>query len=113
MNNNIQKVIVLLLVLAALLPASTVCAQGVFGRDWDNEYIKEKDYGLMHRGGNAIGGYNITTELFGNNTLGGYIISTEQFGNDVPLGSGLLVLASAGAAYALKKRKNNIKIHKP
>ena len=59
-------------------------------------------------------GYHISTEHFDNGgTSGMYHIGTQQFGQDVdvpqnaPLGSGLFIMAAAGAAYALKKRKMN------
>ena len=52
-------------------------------------------------------GFDISTELFGGENgggEGGFNIGTEQFGT--PLGSGLFIMAAAGAAYAFKKRKN-------
>ena len=55
----------------------------------------------------TMGGYNITTQIFGLDVTGGYQISTQQFGQEAPLGSGWLVLTMAGVAYAFKKRKNN------
>lgn len=56
-------------------------------------------------------GFHISTEPFDNGgTTGMFHIGTQQFGQDVdeaPLGSGLFIMAAAGAAYALKKRKMN------
>lgn len=57
------------------------------------------------RGGS--GGYSVSTEQFGSGSNGGYIIGTEQFGQNAPLGSGLFIMAAAGAAYAFSKRKKN------
>ena len=57
----------------------------------------------------STGGYDITTQHFGSDVYGGYNITTQHFGHDAPLGGGCLVLTLAGAAYALKKRKNNKK----
>lgn len=77
--------------------------RGLFGRGAMPESYNEN--GTMYRG--TTGGYNISTELFGSGTNGGYQISTEQFGQSAPLGSGLFIMAAAGAAYAFKKRKKN------
>jgi hypothetical protein len=60
---------------------------------------------LMSRG--STGGYIVSTEWFGSSTNGGFQIGTEHFGQDAPLGSGLIILAAVGAAYAFKKRKMN------
>lgn len=57
-------------------------------------------------------GYNIGTQIFGSDTDGGLNIYTQQFGyeeEETPLGSGCIVLTLAGAAYAIRKRKNNKK----
>ena len=67
--------------------------------------------GLFDRSSSGIG-FHISTEHFDNGgTSGMYHIGTQQFGQDVnqpaPLGSGLFIMAAAGAAYALKKRKMN------
>ncbi len=99
---------------AAMLPVTNVSAQGVFGDMLDN-YYDELDRGngrsmLMResRDGGSGSGFNISTEQFGGSEgggTGGFSIGTEQFG-DAPLGSGLFIMAAAGAAYAFKKRKN-------
>ena len=52
--------------------------------------------------GNGIGS-GFTHQGFGNDIEGGFI--HQPFGNDAPLGSGLLILLSAGASYAAWKRK--------
>jgi len=92
-----------------MLPASA-SAQGVFGNMLDNYYEEQNQAsrGALLRGGRSSEGYSTGTEQFGNGTSGTYNIATEQFGNpDAPLGSGLFIMAAAGAAYALKKRKMN------
>ena len=55
-------------------------------------------------------GFDISTELFGGENgggEGGFNIGTEQFGSDddAPLGSGLFIMAAAGAAYAFSKKR--------
>ena len=55
-------------------------------------------------------GFDISTELFGGENgggEGGFNIGTEQFGGDeeTPLGSGLFIMAAAGAAYAFSKKR--------
>ena len=61
--------------------------------------------------GNGTGtGFDISTELFGGENgggEGGFNIDTEQFGGDdgAPLGSGLFIMAAAGAAYAFSKKR--------
>ena len=94
------------LMLAALLLPGLVLAQqggGVFGRGFTPDAGQKK--GMLGSGPQS--GYNISTEQFGNGTNGGYQIGTEQFGHDAPLGSGLIIMAAAGAAYAFKKRTKN------
>ena len=53
-------------------------------------------------------GFDISTELFGGENgggEGGFNIGTEQFGDEGPLGSGLFIMAAAGAAYAFSKKR--------
>ena len=107
MNKLKKRTLLLTLALSAvlLLPMG-VSAQkggGIFYRGDKAENVD--NVSLMSRG--ATGGYNISTEQFGSDANGGYQIGTEQFGQDAPLGSGLFIMAAAGAAYALKKRKMN------
>ena len=83
---------------------------GVFGKG-GHEVAGESSSGFLDRSSSGIG-YHISTEHFDNGgTNGTYHIGTQQFGQDVeqpaPLGSGLFIMAAAGAAYALKKRKMN------
>lgn len=107
MNKLKKKTLLLTLTLSAglLLPmgASAQKGGGIFYRGDKAE--NAENVSLMNRG--ATGGYNISTEHFGSGTNGGYQIGTEQFGQDAPLGSGLFIMAAAGAAYAFSKRKKN------
>lgn len=105
--NKTKKTLLLSIVFSVglLLPLG-INAQnggGLFGRGRAVESTSGN--GAMSRG--ATGGYIISTEQFGSDANGGYQIGTEQFGQDAPLGSGLFIMAAAGAAYALKKRKMN------
>ena len=114
-NNNKRKALALSLALAAMmLTAGNLNAQtggGVFGKG-GHEVAGESSSGFLDRSSSGIG-YHISTEHFDNGgTSGMYHIGTQQFGQDVdeeeaPLGSGLFIMAAAGAAYALKKRKMN------
>ena len=105
--NKLKKSLLLMLALSAvlLLPmgASAQTGGGIFYRGDKAENVD--NVSLMNR--SATGGYNISTENFGSGTNGGYQIGTEQFGQDAPLGSGLFIMAAAGAAYAFSKRKKN------
>lgn len=108
-----MKAIALSLGLAALtLPSATLNAQsnngrGLFGKGMETD--ASHDGGLLRSSQGGGIGFNISTEQFGGSEgggTGGFNISTEQFGNEGPLGSGLFIMAAAGAAYAFKKRKN-------
>jgi hypothetical protein len=134
-NYNKRKVIVLCLGLAAMtmLP-QWVSAQdnggsgtqawsgkSLFGRDGSgNGYSVSTSDGGSHAGsfvslfgretsgGGSGSGYNIFVEQFGGENgggTGGYNIGTEQFGDETPLGSGLFIMAAAGAAYAFSKKR--------
>ena len=103
------KTITLSLGLAALMfQAVTVDAQVINRGLLQNPYKEQgKQNGALMRSGSGST-YNISTEQFGGSGgggQGGFSIGTEQFG-DAPLGSGLFIMAAAGAAYAFKKRKN-------
>jgi hypothetical protein len=66
-------------------------------------------FGRQNSGGGSSSGYSIFVEQFGGENgggTGGYNIGTEQFG-DAPLGSGLFIMAAAGAAYAFSKKRKN------
>ena len=99
---------------AAMLPVANVSAQGVFGDLLDN-YYDEQDRGnggsvLMRESGDGGSGFNISTGQFGGDagqTGGDYGFSIGLFGSDppAPLGSGLFIMAAAGAAYAFSKKR--------
>ena len=59
--------------------------------------------------GGSGSGYSIFVEQFGGENgggTGGYNISTEQFTDGpAPLGSGIFIMAAAGAAYAFSKKR--------
>ena len=60
------------------------------------------------------GGFNISTEQFGGENgggQGGFYIGTEQF-SDAPLGSGLFIMAAAGAAYAFSKKRKKQEVRR-
>ena len=54
---------------------------------------------------NSIGGSYIGTQLFGSDVYGGFNITTQQFGNEAPLAEGMLILLGAGVVYAIRKRE--------
>lgn len=97
---------------AMMVPATTLNAQGrpggLFGT---NAPTEQPQVGLMgDRSGNNTS-FNIGTGQFGGNggqADGNYGINIGTIGSDppAPLGSGLFIMAAAGAAYAFKKRKN-------
>ena len=107
------KTITLSLGLAALMfQAVTVDAQVINRGLLQNPYKEEgKQNGALMRSGSGSG-FKISTEQFGGSEgggQGGFYIGTEEFG--APLGSGLFIMAAAGAAYAFsrkrKKQENN------
>ncbi len=110
------KTITLSLGLAALMfQAVTVDAQVINRGLLQNPYKEQgKQNGALMRGGTGTGtstGFKISTEQFGGSGgggQGGFYIGTEQFG-DAPLGSGLFIMAAAGAAYAFSKKRKNKK----
>ena len=114
MKKKTLKCLMLSLGLATMtLAANDLNAQtggGLFGKG-GHEGAGESSSGFLDRSSSGIG-YHISTSHFDNGgTSGMYHIGTQQFGQDVnqpaPLGSGLFIMAAAGAAYALKKRKMN------
>ena len=100
------KAIVLSLVLAALLPATTVSAQGLLGGpSLVDEYWEEQDRSMLSRDGGS-GGYVLNNGQFGSDEGGGYQLTNGTFGQDsVPLGGGIAILLGAGLGYAALKRK--------
>ena len=105
------KTITLSLGLAALMfQAVTVDAQVINRGLLQNPYKEEgKQNGALMRSGSGTGtgtGFKISTEQFGGSGgggEGGFNIGTEEFG--APLGSGLFIMAAAGAAYAFSKKR--------
>lgn len=106
------KTVAFALGLAAMtLPATTLNAQGrpggLFGT---NAPTEQPQGGLMGvRSGNSTS-FNIGTGQFGGDggsTGGNYGIGIGTFGQDstTPLGSGLFIMAAAGAAYAFSKKR--------
>ena len=101
------KTITLSLGLAALMfQAVTVDAQVINRGLLQNPYKEEgKQNGALMRSGSGTG-FKISTEQFGGSGgggEGGFNIDTEQYG--APLGSGLFIMAAAGAAYAFSKKR--------
>ncbi len=106
------KTVAFALGLAAMtLPATTLNAQGRPGGLFGSQNAPtEKNGGslLMKDGSTSTSGFgfNIGVEQFGGENgggEGGFNIGTEQFG--APLGSGLFIMAAAGAAYAFSKKR--------
>lgn len=102
---NSLKTIALSLGLAAMgLTAGNLNAQtggGLFGRGAEMESAGTRD---------GLSGFNITTGQFGDNggqAGGNYGINIGTFGQEpsAPLGSGLFIMAAAGAAYAFSKKR--------
>ena len=101
------KTITLSLGLSALMfQAVTVDAQVINRGLLQNPYKEEgKQNGALMRSGSGTG-FKISTEQFGGENgggQGGFNIGTEEFG--APLGSGLFIMAAAGAAYAFSKKR--------
>jgi len=105
------KTVAFALGLAAMtLPATTLNAQGrpggLFGT---NAPTEQSQGGLMgNRTGNSTS-FNIGTGQFGGGggQTGNYGIGIGVMGQDppAPLGSGLFIMAAAGAAYAFSKKR--------
>ena len=88
------KVLVLPLIMATMLmlPLAAHAQSDGFLRD-DGDYPKRD-----------AGAYDLNNQTFGSS---GYNLTNQTFGDDAPLGSGLLIMAMAGAGYAFIRRKNN------
>lgn len=67
--------------------------------------------GLFQRGINGeASSTNEKTSLLGRQNMGATgIIDNQTFGQEVPLGSGLILLLTAGASYVVLKRKEDEK----
>ena len=106
------KTVAFALGLAAMtLPATTLNAQGrpggLFGT---NAPTEQPQGGLMGDRTGSSTSFNIGTGQFGGDggsTGGNYGIGIGTFGQDptAPLGSGLFIMAAAGAAYAFSKKR--------
>ena len=114
-NTKKRKAAVLFLGLAALMvPSTTLMAQydgngGLFGLGNKTESGVQRDGGLLGSSSGA-NNFDITTGQFGGNggqAGGNYGISIGTMGQDppAPLGSGLFIMAAAGAAYAFSKKR--------
>ncbi len=112
-NTKKRKAAVLFLGLAALMvPSTTLMAQydgngGLFGLGNKAEAGASNGSFMRASGANS---FNITTGQFGGDagqTGGNYGISIGTMGQDppAPLGSGLFIMAAAGAAYAFSKKR--------
>lgn len=71
-----------------------------------------QEEGLFQRGVNdganySLGGFNEKSGLLGNRNETTGTINNQTFGQPVPLGSGIVLLIAAGAAYAVLKRKED------
>lgn len=105
------KTITFSLGLAALMfQAVTVDAQVINRGLLQNPYKEhgKQNGALMRRSSGST--YNLTTGQFGGNggqAGGDYGISIGTMGQDptAPLGSGLFIMAAAGAAYAFSKKR--------
>ncbi|MBO6026919.1 MAG: hypothetical protein J6P73_06700 [Bacteroidales bacterium] len=109
------KTVAFALGLAAMgLTAGNLNAQtggGLFGKGAETEAGASNGSIMRTTGGNS---FDITTGQFGGNggqAGGNYGISIGTMGQDppqpVPLGSGLFIMAAAGAAYAFSKKRKN------
>ena len=105
------KTVAFALGLAAMgLTAGNLNAQtggGLFGKGAETEADASNGIFLRPTDANS---FNITTGLFGGNggqAGGNYGISIGTFGQEppAPLGSGLFIMAAAGAAYAFSKKR--------
>ena len=95
-NNKKKKVLTLSLALAAMLPATTVSAQGML--NVLDEYYAEQDAANQ-------GGMLINTTRDSDPTPISTGITHDDFGT--PVGSGLAILLLAGAGYAVIKKKED------
>ena len=110
------KTVAFALGLAAMtLPATTLNAQGrpggLFGT---NAPTEQSQGGLMGDRSGSSTSFNIGTGQFGGDggqAGGNFGIGIGVLGQDpdAPLGSGLFIMAAAGAAYAFSKKRKNKK----
>ena len=111
---NLKALVLSLGLAAMMLPAKTLNAQdrsgGLFGTNVPTE---QSNAGLLRDGGSGGGGFAIHPQTFFDGENYGYNLHNGTFvdvtPHITPLGSGLFIMAAAGAGYALKKRKDNKK----
>ena len=112
---SLKAIVLSMALTAGMLSSANATAQeadrpgGLFGGgsffdEFEGLFAENGDRGP----GNGTG-FDISTELFGGENgggQGGFSIDPEQFGDDnAPLGSGLFIMAAAGAAYAFSKKR--------
>lgn len=116
---SLKAIVLSMALTAGMLSSANATAQeadrpgGLFGGgsffdEFEGIFARNDDRGEE----NGTGfGFDISTELFGGENgggEGGFNIGTEQFGDEeAPLGSGLFIMAAAGAAYAFSKKRKN------
>ena len=111
------KAVALSLAMAAAMSLPLgVLGQGLFEETGDSRGSQ----GLLGRGNRGTTEGTFTHQTFGNDYDGTFTHQTfgnnqdgnfthQTFGNGVPVGSGMLILLSAGLGYAASKRKMNKK----
>ena len=98
---------------AMMVPATTLNAQGRPGGLFGTNAPTEGSAGpLMGDRSGSNTSFNIGTGQFGGDggqTGGNYGLGIGTFGQEppAPLGSGLFIMAAAGAAYAFSKKRKN------
>ena len=102
----------------SLLPIGAFAQDGLFDRGLSDEaYYGFGGSGLLRDGDRGSTEATFAHQTFGNDYEGTFTHQTfgmnhegnfthQTFGNDTPVGSGLLILLSAGMGYAAMKRKN-------
>ena len=102
----------------SLLPIGAFAQDGLFDRGLSDEaYYGFGGSGLLRDGDRGSTEATFAHQTFGNDYEGTFTHQTfgmnhegnfthQTFGNDTPIGSGLLILLSAGMGYAAMKRKN-------
>ena len=110
-KNKSLKAIVLSLGLSALvLPLDAQVFN--HGQHQPSKVQSNTDGTLMNRSTGGGGGFAIHPQTFFDGENDVYNLHNGTFEDvtpEVPLGSGLFIMAAAGAGYALKKRKDNKK----
>ncbi len=120
---SLKAIVLSMALTAGMLSSANATAQeadrpgGLFGGgSFFDEFVglfaDNDDQGEENR---TASGFDISTGLFGGNggdAGGNYGINIGTFGQDppeetTPLGSGLFIMAAAGAAYAFSKKRKN------